>query len=613
MSTWNSNISAHDYGISSYTPGNSKNWIDYHTEVFQRLGEPQLYSIGLLLESHAITRPDHPALIFNNRIYSYEDFNRQANRYANYFTRQGFTANNTVALLMSNEPDFIFILCGLSKIGVRAALINIDLRGAVLAQGINIVEAEAVIIGHNLVSLYDSIADLVRLHSPRRLFVIAEDPPEGLSKDMEWLTPQLKAVSDQNPTTTNSISSEAVLAIIYTSGQDGPRKAVPIQHKRTLLVGHQAAVYCHMHPRRIQYMCLPLYLNVGLNICLGSMLVSGSTMVLKERFSTDYFWNDINTHKADYFIGVGEIFRYLYGKLEAPADLPNTIEVALCNGINKELQEPFRERFGIQHMIEIYGTAENVGFFINHEERPGMCGSLTLGGFRQGEVVHCDPDSGQVLRNEEGWVIPCAEGDQGVLLCTLNEYNTFTGYIGDPEASQTKLVKDAMQCGDSYLNTFDLVQLNENGYFSFIDRLGDAYRWKGKTVAAQVVANVIMHFMGPIEDSCVYSVKIDGLEGRCGMAAIKLYPGEKINWRKFSDYINRKMPAHARPIFIRIINKTADNRSLPDIISNLKKDAFSPGIVNDPMFYYDIQEDLYLPLTEEAYNSIVTKNFSKIN
>ena len=596
-----------------YTHEPLENWIKNHSDAFNSLSEPKAYSLGRLLEKHAVHRAEHPAIIFNDRVYTYDQFNRQANRYADFFLRQGFKSGDTVAMLMPNEPDFLFILCGLSKIGVIAALINIDLRGAVLAQGINIVEAKAVVLSSKLISLYQEAAGLIRLHSPRRVFVSAEEKPIDFNGRMEYLAPLLSGASEENPYTTKDISSEDILAIIYTSGNYGPRKAVPIQHKRTLLVGHQAAIYCHMHPQRIQYACLPLYLNVGLNICLGSMLVSGSTMVLKEKFSAANFWKEINNYKVDYFVGVGEIFRYLHGMPEDDADGRNTLEVAICNGINKELQEPFRNRFLLKHMIEIYGTAENVGFFINHEEHPGMCGNLSLGGVRQGEVVRCDPDNGAVFRNEEGKVIPCQAGEQGLLLCALNDYNTFPGYLGDPEASQLKLVNNALELGDSYLNTYDLVRLEENGDISFVDRLGNAYRWKGKTVAAHVVADVIMHFMGPIEDVCVFSVKINGLEGRCGMAAIKLFPGEKLNWNKFTDYLDRKMPTHARPVFIRLMNKLPEGKSLSDMLSSLKKDAYSPGIADGPLFFFDNEENMYKPLTVEDYEAIISKNFFQEN
>ncbi|MDR1160094.1 MAG: AMP-binding protein [Syntrophomonadaceae bacterium] len=583
--------------------------LKYHLKKVQDLCLPHQYSMGLLLEHQAESCPNHTAVIFSGREYTYDDFNRKANRYANYFSEQGFVKGDIVALMMPNSPEFLFILLGLSKIGVAAALINFELKGAVLAQGINIVEAKAIIIAHELLGLYDSITGIVRLRAPSRVLVVNDAEPQDTAYKKELLNSLVAEVSDQNPSFTKDINSEDVLAYIYTSGNYGPRKAVPIQHKRTLLVGHQSCLFCHMNADRIQYTCLPLYLNAGLNVCLSSMLASGSTMVLKERFSVEQFWEDINRYQADYFVGVGEMYRYLFSKPLSEHDKNNSLAVAICNGINKELQEPFRERFDIDHIIEVYGTAENVGFFINYLEHPGICGTLNLGGIRQGEVVRCDLDSGNVFRNEEGRVIPCNVGENGVLLCAVNGYNTFTGYVGDPEASQLKLVNNALVPGDSYLNTYDLVKLHEDDEISFIDRLGQAYRWKGKTVSIQLVEDVIARFMGPVEDVCVYSVKIPGHEGRCGMAAIKLLENEKLNWANFVDYINRKIPAHAQPVFIRIVEKLPQEKILLDMLSTYKKDAYSPSIINDKIYYYTTEESKYKLLTQEIYEEIMKQGY----
>ncbi|MDR1616133.1 MAG: AMP-binding protein [Syntrophomonadaceae bacterium] len=583
--------------------------LNYHLKKVQDLRLPHQYSTGLALENQAKERPQHPAVIFSGQEHTYDDFNRRANRYANYFSEQGFVKGDVVALMMPNCPEFLFILLGLSKIGVAVALINFELKGAVLAQGINIVEAKAIIIGHKFTEFYDSITGIVRLHAPSRVFLVSDDKPRDTAYKKEWLNPLVAEASDQNPSSTKDINSEDVLAYIYTSGNYGPRKAVPIQHKRTLLVGHQSCLFCHMNADRIQYTCLPLYLNAGLNVCLASMIASGSTMVLKEKFSVEQFWEDVNRYKADYFVGVGELYRYLFSKPPSTHDKDNSLEVAICNGITKELQEPFRERFGVEHIIEIYGTAENVGFFINYLEHPGICGTLNLGGIRQGEVVRCDLDSGNVFRNEEGRVIPCKVGENGVLLCAINEYNTFTGYVGDPEASQLKLVNNALVQGDSHLNTYDLVRLHEDDEISFIDRLGQAYRWKGKTVSIQLVEDVLSRFMGPIEDVCVYSVKIPGHEGRCGMAAIKLLENEKLNWGNFVDYINRKIPGHAQPVFIRIVEKLPREKILLDMLSTYKKDSYSPSIINDKIYYYNTEESKYKLLTQEIYEDIMKQGY----
>ncbi|WP_054696235.1 AMP-binding protein [Syntrophomonas palmitatica] len=289
----------------------------------------------------------------------------------------------------------------------------------------------------------------------------------------------------------------------------------------------------------------------------------------------------------------------------AAGDADNPLDTVICNGMWGGLIEPFRKRFNLRHVIEIYGTTEGVGSFINHEEVLDKCGNLTLGGMRQGEVARCNFDTGELMRDDNGRVLKCEPGRVGVLLCEINDLNPFTGYINDEEATQAKIVKNAFQDGDEYFNTYDLVELDEGEYISFVDRLGDAYRWKGKTVSAHQVADVIMKYFGPIEDATVYGVKIPGFEGRCGMAAIKFLEGEKMEWPKFLQYLNNRMPEHARPLFFRVIDQIEGDELLEDWKMNFKKDGFSPEVVKDPMFYLDPVKKAIMPLTPEVYKDIV--------
>ena len=87
-----------------------------------------------------------------------------------------------------------------------------------------------------------------------------------------------------------------------------------------------------------------------------------------------------------------------------------------------------------------------------------------------------------------------------------------------PERSN-KILHDVFEKGDAWFRTGDLMRKDERGYFYFVDRVGDTFRWKGENVSTSEVADAHQHLPGVVEAN-VYGVTVLGRDGRAGMAAI---------------------------------------------------------------------------------------------
>ena len=94
----------------------------------------------------------------------------------------------------------------------------------------------------------------------------------------------------------------------------------------------------------------------------------------------------------------------------------------------------------------------------------------------------------------------------------------FEGYTSK-EASEQKILRNVFEPGDAWFRTGDLMRKDAQGYFYFVDRIGDTFRWKGENVSTSEVAAAICAFPG-VKDATVYGVTIPGAEGRAGMAAL---------------------------------------------------------------------------------------------
>ncbi len=87
-----------------------------------------------------------------------------------------------------------------------------------------------------------------------------------------------------------------------------------------------------------------------------------------------------------------------------------------------------------------------------------------------------------------------------------------------------KILHDAFATGDRWFRTGDLMRKDDAGYYYFVDRIGDTFRWKGENVATSEVQEAITGFSG-VREANVYGVSVPGAEGRVGMAALVVDDG----------------------------------------------------------------------------------------
>src|SRR5215472_11769226 len=93
---------------------------------------------------------ERPALSATDSVLSYRDLAAACHRYARWGLARGLSRGDTVCLVMANCPDYMAIWLGLSAIGATVALINTNLRGALLAHSLNLVAPRHLIVGASL-------------------------------------------------------------------------------------------------------------------------------------------------------------------------------------------------------------------------------------------------------------------------------------------------------------------------------------------------------------------------------------------------------------------------------------------------------------------------------
>ena len=176
----------------------------------------------------------------------------------------------------------------------------------------------------------------------------------------------------------------------------------------------------------------------------------------------------------------------------------------------------------------------------------------------------------------------------------------FEGYT-DAESSGRKLLRDVFAPGDTWYRTGDLMRQDAQGFFYFVDRIGDTFRWKGENVSTTEVAGVIGACPG-VTDVAVYGVTVPHADGRAGMAALVVTA--QFSLEALRQELSAKLPAYARPVFIRLLGTLELTGTFKLRKQDLMLEGYDPARVHDPLFFDDPNAKQYAPLDVSAYEKL---------
>ena len=145
-----------------------------------------------------------------------------------------------------------------------------------------------------------------------------------------------------------------------------------------------------------------------------------------------------------------------------------------------------------------------------------------------------------------------------------------------------------------------------DGYFYFVDRIGDTFRWKGENVSTTEVAEAVSRYPG-VAEANVYGVSIAKLDGRAGMVAIT--PGDGFDLQGLRAFLHRELPNYARPIFVRITPAIETTGTFKYRKVDLVSDGFDPAKIEHNLYFDDPVEQTYMAVTPALYAQIQSGAF----
>ncbi|MGH8506260.1 MAG: long-chain-acyl-CoA synthetase [Stenotrophobium sp.] len=549
-------------------------------------------SIGLRVEQMARRYPKRTALIFDNRSWSYAEFNAWANRIAALLRAQGVRKGHSVALLMENRPEVLACITAIVKLGAIAGMLNHNQRADVLMHSIKLTQAQVLIVGEECMEALQSTPCTPNKNREIKFLWDGEGKLPAGFLDLRGAS---KDQPEANPPETQEVMQRDPCFYIFTSGTTGLPKASVMTHYRWLnSMAGVGLMSMRLRGDDIFYCPLPFYHNNALTVSWGAVLGAGATLAIGRKFSASRFWDEIRHYDATAFCYIGEILRYLLNRPASPRDRDHHVRVITGNGLRPEIWEEFQQRFGIARINEFYGASEGNLAFVNSfglSRTAGFC-PLTYA------IVEFDADQDQPVRDAKEFLKKVAKGGVGLLISEVTDKRPFDGYT-DSKASNSKLLKNVFKKGDCWFNTGDLVRDQGYRHIQFVDRTGDTFRWKGENVATTEVEGALNRYPG-VEQAVVYGVQVTGADGRAGMAALTC-AGGKFDGVALARHLCAELPAYAVPVFIRLREQQELTVTFKFRKVELKAEGFDPGKIGEPLYVLLDRERGYEPLTPKIF------------
>ncbi len=560
------------------------------------------WTVADALEAVIDRRPGAVAIYWGDRQVTYAELEATANRVASWARSEGIGPGTVVGLLMGNRPEFIATWFGLAKVGAQTALINTNLRTGPLAHAIGIAEAETLILGAELADAYESARG--SLARPPVVWMQGGVVPGA--RDFEAA---LAAASASRPDRAlrSAVRARDNLFFIYTSGTTGNPKAAYFSHARFLQVGAAYSALVEITAADRVYCVLPLYHTAGGVVASSMALLEGATLILRDKFSASRFWEDCRRYQVTVFQYIGELCRYLLAAPPGVDDRSHAVRCAVGNGLRPDIWERFQERFRIPRILEFYGATEGNVALINVDGKVGAIGRIPpyARRFFPVKLVRYDVAADSHVRGPDGFCMECRPDEVGEAIGKLPQSERepvarFEGYR-DASASEKKILRGVFAPGDAWFRTGDLLRCDRAGYYYFVDRIGDTFRWKGENVATSEVAEVLSTAPG-VQEANVYGVQVPGHDGRAGMAAVVSQDG--LDVRSLYQHVSAHLPAYARPLFLRLTSRMETTVTFKHRKVDLAEQGFDPARVDDALYFRDDAVRDYVRLDGALYERL---------
>jgi long-chain acyl-CoA synthetase len=521
--------------LDSYPPG-----VPEHVEV------PPA-NLARLLADAAREYPHAPALHFEGRTTSYAELADRAWRMAAALAKLGVTKGSRVGLILPNCPQAVVALFAALRLGAVVVQNNPlyterELERQLADAGVDVlicldlvyerVKAVRERVGIREVivtSALDELPALKRVLAPSTRRGRAASAGIGREEPVRRWRDLLRQGADKAPET--EVDAAGDLALLqYTGGTTGAAKGVMLSHANLAANVEQVrAWFPDADPgHEVMMAVLPFFHVYGLTVCLLLGIRLRAALVLLPRFDLHQVLAAIDRYRPTLFPGVPTMYVAVNNAVAKGGHDLSSIKACLSGAapLPMEVAERF-ERFSGGRLVEGYGLSES---------SPVAIANPIYGKRKAGTIGMPLPDTLARVADPADPSRTLPVGDAGEL--ALRGPQVMLGYWNRPDES-------AQVLRDGWLLTGDVAVMDEEGYFSIVDRKKDLIIAGGYNIYPREVEEVLYEHP-KVQEVCVAGVP-DPYRGETVKAFVVLRPGEQATTEELREFAKSRLAAYKVP------------------------------------------------------------------
>ena len=461
----------------------AKPWLAHYQKGVPATVDIPLKSVAQAFDEATERAPDRAAVVFHGRTISYRELREASDRFACALADLGVKKGDRVALYLLNSPQFIIAYFGALKCGATVTPISPvytshEVRYQLQDSGARAIVCQDIL--HEKVEKSGAVLELVvvtnvneYLPALKRLFSRKTE----IRGQVHWLQDLLKKYPATPPAVTIDPRTD-LAALPYTGGTTGNPKGVMLTHYN--LVAAQAmgaAAFSVFEPgKEVILAFLPFFHIYGQVVIMLNGLCQGNLLVLFTSPDTEAILEAMQRYRATVFFGVPTLYEYLKDHKDTGKVDWRRLKLVLSGAdtLHESTMQGWAKRTG-SNIIEGYGLSETCATsHVNplHRPKSGSFGCPIPG------------MQAAVLDAETLEFVP--PGETGELV--LSGPNVMQGYWQRADESARAFVE---KDGARWMRTGDLVRMDAEGYFHFYDRSKDLIKFKGYSIFAKDVEDVL--------------------------------------------------------------------------------------------------------------------------